>query len=678
MVHGLQLVNPVPQTKEIILFFCKTAEEKQLITLSKNSELAFAKDGFQNWKKAIKSFKEHERSQSHNEAIYKVNAANKSDESVQQQLSKQNRAEQQQRRSALLCQISTLIFLLRQGLPIRGHIETESNFIQLLRLRGNEIPEIKLWLAAGRYLSPEIVNEQITLIRKDVLIRLLNDVKEARWFAVMADETMDVAYKEQLVVAVRWVDKEYEIHEDMLGLLEITSQTSSYLTAAIKDVLLRCGLSLELCRGQAYDGAPNMSGHLTGVVKQIQDQYPSAIGVHCLAHNINLAIQDVTKKCRPVRDSMDLVLEVEKLICLSPKRSHLFLQKKSQQDSPPSPNLRPICPTRWTVRTYAIDAVLKNYNALQETMDEIHSTSNNEYSRRAGGQLALMEKFSTYFGLKLSYLIFSASEQFSVSIQGKDTSIQNAYEASNATCRYFERQRKETSFDTFYDVVCEEAKDLAEEPKFPRYRQAPRKLDDGSAAHRFQTPKEYYRQQYFEALELAQGGLESRFQQRNMETVRSLESLLLKAANGEFTALPAALSDLYKNDISAEKLSIQLKMLPDIFTEDEGVKIKKVTSIGTICQFMEKSELTKKLLSEVDKLLRLYITIPVTTATAERAFSSLRRIKTYLRSTMTQQRLNNCMLTFVHKSLTDMVSNTHIAKQFVGKDSHREAFFGKY
>lgn len=39
------------------------------------------------------------------------------------------------------------------------------------------------------------------------------------------------------------------------------------------------------------------------------------------------------------------------------------------------------------------------------------------------------------------------------------------------------------------------------------------------------------------------------------------------------------------------------------------------------------------MLSEVDKLLNIYFTFPVTSATAERSFSSLRRIKTYLRST---------------------------------------------
>ena len=37
-----------------------------------------------------------------------------------------------------------------------------------------------------------------------------------------------------------------------------------------------------------------------------------------------------------------------------------------------------------------------------------------------------MDNFQTFWGLKLSYVIFSAAEQLSVSLQGKDTSVQEA------------------------------------------------------------------------------------------------------------------------------------------------------------------------------------------------------------------------------------------------------------
>jgi hypothetical protein len=49
--------------------------------------------------------------------------------------------------------------------------------------------------------------------------------------------------------------------------------------------------------------------------------------------------------------------------------------------------------------------------------------------------------------------------------------------------------------------------------------------------------------------------------------------------------------------------------------------------------------MAKRHFSEVDMLLQFYLTIPVTTCTAEMSFSSLHHIKTYLRSTMAEEHL---------------------------------------
>ena len=50
----------------------------------------------------------------------------------------------------------------------------------------------------------------------------------------------------------------------------------------------------------------------------------------------------------------------------------------------------------------------------------------------------------------------------------------------------------------------------------------------------------------------------------------------------------------------------------------------------------QKSDIYINMLTEVDKLLRIYFCIPVTSATAEHSFSLLQRIKHFLRSIMCQ------------------------------------------
>ena len=80
---------------------------------------------------------------------------------------------------------------------------------------------------------------------------------------------------------------------------------------------------------------------------------------------------------------------------------------------------------------------------------------------------------------------------------------------------------------------------------------------------------------------------------------------------------------------------------------------------------MNEIESRKTMLSEVYCLIQIFLTIPVTTATAESTFSSLKWLKTFLRSTMTQPRLNALMLMYVHRDLTESLDLTYIAKRFV-------------
>ena len=124
---------------------------------------------------------------------------------------------------------------------------------------------------------------------------------------------------------------------------------------------------------------------------------------------------------------------------LLPKRYHLFETIKAQV-SPETGNLQPLCPTRWTVRTAAIESIIANYCTLCKLLDEIHESSRDEFSVKAGGLLTHLEKFGTYFGLKLSFVVFGATEQLSRTLQGMDTMIQEAKSAALLAISHLKRQ----------------------------------------------------------------------------------------------------------------------------------------------------------------------------------------------------------------------------------------------
>ena len=119
---------------------------------------------------------------------------------INAQLQTQVQKLQHSRRHALVKQLYCLRYLLRQGLAVRGHKEIEGNLYQLLVMVSAYDSEMSTWLREKKYISPAIVNEQISIMGLAVLRTLLDSIKSSSppWYALIADEATDVANHEQL------------------------------------------------------------------------------------------------------------------------------------------------------------------------------------------------------------------------------------------------------------------------------------------------------------------------------------------------------------------------------------------------------------------------------------------------------------------------------------------------
>ncbi|PKU79101.1 hypothetical protein MA16_Dca000445 [Dendrobium catenatum] len=62
----------------------------------------------------------------------------------------------------------------------------------------------------------------------------------------------------------------------------------------------------------------------------------------------------------------------------------------------------------------------------------------------------------------------------------------------------------------------------------------------------------------------------------------------------------------------------------------------------------------------VYRLITLALTLPVATATVERAFSAMKIIKHLLRSRMGDDWLNDCLVPYIEKDVFDLVPNEDI------------------
>ena len=286
---------------KVYCYYCRTATASRLVCFSKKNSDAFVSTGFNNWKKALKRFRQHESCNMHTESCMKLKSLQQ--RSVASQLSNLKATEQKCNREMLCKVLSSLKYLLRQGLAIRGHHEETGNLIQLLQCRAEDINGLKTWISKKKYLSHDIINEMIALMAHDVLRDLLAKIKAAEYFALIGDETRDISGTEQFAVSIRWVSQEYLINEDLITLAEVEQTDGASLTATLKNVLICNGLQISKCYGQAYDGASNMSGHLNGVAARIQKEQPKAHYVHCVAHSLNLCLQDCGKNCISMREA---------------------------------------------------------------------------------------------------------------------------------------------------------------------------------------------------------------------------------------------------------------------------------------------------------------------------------------------------------------------------------------
>ena len=92
-------------------------------------------------------------------------------------LEKQCKNEKECHRFLFLKQLSSLKYLVRQGLAIHGHETMGSNLIQMLKTRVEDVPELNQWVEDRRYISQAIINELIEMMGNAVLRSILQDIR---------------------------------------------------------------------------------------------------------------------------------------------------------------------------------------------------------------------------------------------------------------------------------------------------------------------------------------------------------------------------------------------------------------------------------------------------------------------------------------------------------------------
>ena len=239
---------------------------------------------------------------------------------------------------------------------------------------------LKLLMREERYTtSHNILDEQRNMFVLAARRELLASSLEKNFYSILADESSDIAKKEQLSFSVRTCSNYYEVFEDFLGVFECMDGVSTdSLLHYIKDIHQRILLDGQKMVAMAFEGAADMKSLAQKLKSEIA---PNAIYVHCFAHCNELTVKDAIKESGLLETSLDLCQSMCAIVGAYPKRILLFenIQKDYGYEQETKHfkvlRLRNLPVTKWTTRVQAASIMFEKFAECCKTMEKMRSDS---------------------------------------------------------------------------------------------------------------------------------------------------------------------------------------------------------------------------------------------------------------------------------------------------------------
>jgi hypothetical protein len=581
--------------------------------------------------------------------------------------------------------INLTLTLASLNLPFRGHRETVSDgiceggiFLSLIATQAQFDPLlqelIRLPARATKYLSPQIQNEIISDLSEAVKSSLITAIKASPFYAIIVDTTSDITRTDQVSVIIRWVDissNKFTVVESFLGFLDITQGTAAALKTRVMEYLSGLGLDLEKLRAQGYDGASVMSGKTGGMQKLVGDSVTARVPfVHCAAHNLNLVIQDAVQASVPGVTFFSTLNEVYVYFGSSLNR---WAELALSQQHTSSLKLKKLCPTRWSSRVDAVRAVKNRYVDILKVLTRICLESKNAKERGDAMNLRKqVEKFEFVIFLVIWEKILVAINKASVELQGKQMDLSRA--ATLLSMAHGELQFLRVSWENIVLTAQALAGVWNTNSTFTqvRARRAPVFHDELTPGDRINDNEERFKVQiFYPIVDTALQQLEWRF--KGQKEVTDLFSFLYpekltNISNEDLEVEVKRLIESYPKDIS-EDLLAEIRA----FRREFSLEVQKMSTVSDILQLLVELKMVA-CMSELCTACVLFITIPVTVASCEWSFSKLKLIKTYLRSTISQERMAGLALLSIENEQAKILNKDELITAFANKKSRREIF----
>lgn len=198
-------------------------------------------------------------------------------------------------------------------------------YIAYLKLPFSVFPQLcslqkKNGLSLGNtYMNDHACKEFCKHIANNLREDFIDSLSSAKFISIMADEATDVSCLEEEIVYVRFVSGGVP-KTCYVGLAEVESAKAPGILKAIKSVMDKIDPEwMQKLISTGTDGASVMMGRIGGVVSLIKQDAPQVIGIHCVAHNLELAFSDTLKSNETMMNIKELLNGCWKHYKYSPK-----------------------------------------------------------------------------------------------------------------------------------------------------------------------------------------------------------------------------------------------------------------------------------------------------------------------------------------------------------------------
>ncbi|KAE9535632.1 hypothetical protein AGLY_007533 [Aphis glycines] len=505
------------------------------------------------------------------------------------------------------------------------------NYIELIYLMAERDELLKTLLATSTILtdlSEDFQNDLIQSVSDVLLKQIENQIRDTPFVAIIIimDETTDIASKSlRLSTVLRYVNtsNSNEVVERFLGFTDISENRSAEALSEHVFGFISKYACEEKFIGQTYI----MSGQQDDLQSLVRSKYENAISIHCYAHKLNLVIEQSVEYIKDCKTFFSTLSGLSSFFSTSTKQVHALDNVIIKRIRPVRRGVKSIVPTRWNYNSRIIEMMVEHkvdvINLMESIIDNAESWDSETWAS-AKGYVDILQSFDFNFFLKLFSIILPQATNIFKNVQQNFFDISYCSKEIDDFIVYLNNVRSN------FDDIWSQLEIINNEILQPQTRRLKRKRFNQVSGDK----RTYYRQLFFEIIDVIINKIKERFSNLNqLQFFALLDSKKFSLYANDFPInLFNSLEQLYGKYFDLPKLRSELSVIysMDVFLTPANVH--------DILIYLKTRKLDENL-PQATKLISLILTIPATSASEERSFSALKRIKNSSRNSHEQDRL---------------------------------------